>query len=155
MKVYLFKLMSFCICLFLSVVGTAQTEDKPILVTVETLEQDYHEEEKEKEEPPKKVKKRKNVKEDFFRHHKKLPKTFEGFVIELTTSDFPLNRDYHLFEQFGAVYYDKVKGKGYSYLIVADFSTKKAIKEYIKKVVIHKAPEARLIEYKKGARLLR
>jgi len=158
MKLFLLKIGAFCICLLITFGGFAQveeTEEKSILVTVETLERDFNKQVKTEPKPKKKVNPKKSAKSDFYRHHKKLPKTFEGFVIELTTSDFPLNRDYHLFDQFGAVFYDQVKGKGYSYLILADFSSKESIKQYIKNVVIHKAPEARLIEYKKGARLLR
>jgi len=71
----------------------------------------------------------------------------------LTTSDFPLNRDYHLFEQFGEVYYDHIKGEGYSYLIMADFSSKKSIEQYVQNVIVHKAPEAKVLTYKKGKRL--
>ncbi len=143
------KVGAICLMLSFSTIINAQTEDKPILVTVETLERDYN---KPKEEPTRMTPTAVNSEKDFYRHHKRLPKTFEGFVIELTTSDFPLNRDYHLFEQFGEVYYEQIKDEGYSYLIVADFSSKKSIQQYVQNVVIHKAPEAKVFEYKKGKR---
>jgi len=147
---FLLKVGALCLMLSFSFSINAQTEEKPILVTVETLERDYN---KPKEEPKRMTLTTVNSGKDFYRHHKRLPKTFEGFVIELTTSDFPLNRDYHLFEQFGEVYYEQVQGTGYAYLIVADFSSKKSIEQYVKNVVIHKAPEAKVFEYKKGKRI--
>lgn len=128
-----------------------QADDRSFLVTTDMPPREY-------EAPEDMIKKATvitNTTKDFYRHHKRLPVTFEGYVIELTTSDFPLNRDYHLFEQFGKVYYDQVPGEGYSYIILIDFSSKKAIEEYIGNIVIHKAPEARLFEYKKGSRILR
>ena len=57
----------------------------------------------------------------YFRHHTKLSATFDGYLIELTTSDFPLKRDYYLFEQFGQVYYNRVPDQGYAYYILVDF----------------------------------
>lgn len=96
---------------------------------------------------------KKSKPKDFYRHHKKLPATFEGEVIELTTSDFPLKRDYYLFDQFGEVYFDRVSGVGYSYCIIVDFKSKKSIKSFLKNVVLHKAPEAKIITYKNGNRL--
>ena len=44
----------------------------------------------------------------YYKHHKKLPLTHSGIVIELTTSDLPLKRNFYLFKQFGNVYYDKL-----------------------------------------------
>lgn len=137
-----------CFLMSCSLIVFGQIDEKSILVTIETQGQDDNE----AKEPVKKAKVAKNTIKDFYRHHKRLPVTFEGYAIELTTSDFPLNRDYHLFEQFGKVYYDQVEDQGYSYLILADFSSRKAIEQYIGQVVIHKAPEARIVDYKKGKR---
>ncbi len=143
-------MLLFCL-LGMSLTLNGQTEDKPILVNVETLERDFN---KPKEKPKTAKPSSKKLSNDFFRHHKKLPKTYEGYAIELTTSDFPLSRDYHLFEQFGQVFYDKVEGQGYAYMIIADFSSKKSLEQYVQNVVIHKTSEARIVEYKKGKRLI-
>ncbi len=147
MKKYLSGIATLVFVFGILLQSQAQTEEESILVTVETLKTD---DEKSKEE------RKKNTAvhqiKDFYRHHKKLPKTFEGYAIELTTSDFPLARDYHLFEQFGEVFYERRKGQGYAYLIMINFSSKKAIESYIKNIIIHKAPEAHLVEYKKGKR---
>ena len=43
-------------------------------------------------------KKQKKEIADYYRHHKALSADYEGYVIELTTSDLPLKRDYFLFE---------------------------------------------------------
>lgn len=141
-------LLTFC-----SQIILAQTEEKPILVTIETLERDFGKKKpvKVRTKSPKATTTKNN--KDYFRHHKRLPKTFDGFAIELTTSDFPLSRNYHLFEQFGMVYFEKSNNVGYAYLIMIDFSSKKAIEDYIKNIIVHKAPEAKLVEYKKGKRV--
>ncbi len=140
-----------CLLLSFSQAIYGQVDQKTVLVTIETLEKEDNQAQKASKKsngPSSRIK-------DFYRHHKKLSVTYDGYAIELTTADFPLNRDYHLFEQFGKVYYDRVEGKGYSYLIIADFSSKKAIEQYLKTVIIHKAPEAKLVEYKKGKRIFK
>lgn len=87
-----------------------------------------------------------------YRYHKKLPATFTGFVIELEASNYPLERGYPLFKQFGNVYYDKLEQGGYSYVIKTNFSKSEAIEKFLADVIIHKAPEARVLEYKLGKR---
>lgn len=141
--------MVYCFLSF-SLIAFGQTEDKPILVTVENLERDYG---GSKPEVKKSLPSIKNAEKDFYRHHKKLPSTYDGYLIELTTSDFPLKRDYHLFKQFGQVYYQHIKGLGYAYLIKADFSSRKSIEQYVENIIKHKAPEAQVFEYKKGKRI--
>ena len=132
-----------------SLVAYTQNDEKSTLVTIQTLEKDYYKPKETTEKPAAPVISTK----EFYRHHKKLPVTFDGYVIELTSSDFPLKRDYHLFEQFGKVYYDQVENIGYSYLIIADFSSKKAMEEYVQNVIKHKAPEARVVQYNNGKRM--
>ena len=88
----------------------------------------------------------------FYRQQEELPRKFSGYVIELTTSDLPLKRDYSLFKHFGNVYYHQLKEGGYSYCIIANFSSKKSVQQFLNTVIIHHAPEARLIKYKKGIR---
>ncbi len=97
-------------------------------------------------------KKQKEEIPDYYRHHKKLSSIYEGYVIELTTSDLPLKRNYFLFDQFGNVHYDKLKKGGYSYCIMANFSSKKSVEHFMETIILPKAPEAKLIEYKKGKR---
>ena len=89
---------------------------------------------------------------DYYRHHKKLSSEYEGYAIELTTSDLPLKRNYFLFDQFGNVNYDKLEDGGYSYCILAKFSSKKSVEHFLETIILPKAPEARLIEYKNGKR---
>lgn len=88
----------------------------------------------------------------YYRQHEKLPAQFSGLAIELTTSDLPLRRDYFLFKRFGNVYYHRLTAGGYSYCILPNFSSKKAVEHFLETVVIHRAPEAKLIKYKKGKR---
>ena len=86
----------------------------------------------------------------YYRQHKKLPTYFTGYVIELTTSDLPLRRDYNLFEKFGNVLVDHMeKVGGFSYMIKG-FRNEKAAKSFLNNIVIHSAPEAKVIYYNKG-----
>ena len=122
------------------------TDDAPILASADT------------EKPPANRPKypfRKAKKEeipDYYRHHNKLSSNYEGYVIELTTSYLPLKRNYFLFEQFGSVFYDKLEDGGYSYCILANFSSKKSVERFLEIIILPKVPEARLVEYKKGKR---
>ncbi len=87
-----------------------------------------------------------------YRYHRKLSKTHTGIVIELAASNFPLERDKAIFKQFGNVYYDKLIEGGYSYVIKTNFTSFEATKNFLNNIIIHKAPEARIIEYKEGKR---
>ena len=100
-------------------------------------------------------KKQKKEIADYYRHHKPLSADYEGFVIELTTSDLPLKRNYFLFEQFGNVFYEKLKKGGYAYCIKVNFSSKKSILQFVENIILPKAPEARVVEFKKGKRKYR
>ena len=89
---------------------------------------------------------------DYYRHHKKLSSNYEGYAIELTTSNLPLKRNYFLFDQFGNVFYDKLEGGNYTYCILANFSSKKSVELFLETIILPKAVEAKLIEYKNGKR---
>jgi hypothetical protein len=136
-----------CLSIGWSITLEGQNENESILVNVESL--DSRSDQKNIETTKKVIPKIK----DTYRHHKALPETFEGMVIELTTSDLPLQRDYPLFKQFGQVFYDRVKDLGYSYCIIANFSSERALRQYLEQVISPKAPEAKLVEYKNGKRI--
>jgi hypothetical protein len=85
---------------------------------------------------------------------KKLPALYNGYVIELEASNYPLDHANAIFRQFGNVYYDKLTGGGYSYCIKVDFSSLDSVKQYLNNNIIYRAPEARILQYKKGKRLL-
>ena len=89
---------------------------------------------------------------DYYRHHKKISSSYEGFAIELTSSALPLKRNYFLFDQFGSVYYEKLDDGAYSYCIKANFSSKKSVERFLETIILPKAPEAKLVEYRKGKR---
>lgn len=86
---------------------------------------------------------------EYYRHHKKLPVAFEGYAIELTTSAMQLPRNYALFERFGSIYVTRQNDGSYAYLITG-YPTKHAAEDHFEKVVIHQAPEARIVKYKAG-----
>jgi len=87
----------------------------------------------------------------YYRQHKKLATFFSGYVIELTTSDLPLRRDYPLFEKFGNVFVCPLKDGGFSY-VIKGFKSDKSAKSFLKNIVIHNAPEAKVFQYNKGVR---
>lgn len=89
---------------------------------------------------------------DFHRHHRRLSSTYSGFVIELINVERPLPRNDQLFDQFGSVYYDQLDDYRYSYLILANFSTKKAVRNFLAKMVMPRAPQAKVYLYKEGKR---
>ena len=86
------------------------------------------------------------------RSHKRFPQLFTGMAIEIATSTYPMNKTNPLFRQFGNVFYEKLPEGGYSYLIMANFSSKEAGLEFVKNVVKPKAEKAKLIQYSDGNR---
>ena len=87
-----------------------------------------------------------------YAYTKRIPALYSGYVIELTTSELPLTRDYEDFKTFGKVYHDKTQEGYYSYLIIADFNKKESVEDYIKNIVAHRIPDAKIILYKNGKR---
>ena len=86
----------------------------------------------------------------YFRHFKKLSPSYTGYLIELAVSEEPLRRDFPLFQKFGNVHYRRFKsGKIAYYIIGKDFESRSSVKKFIKNVVVHQAPEARLVVKKK------
>lgn len=88
----------------------------------------------------------------YYRHHKRLPAIYEGFAIELTTSDLPLKRNYFLFNQFGNISVEKLKEGGYAYLIKVEFTKRETAENFVKNIILHRAPEAKVVEYVNGVR---
>lgn len=94
----------------------------------------------------------KDASKEVFRFHKKLPTFYEGYAIEVATSDYPLDRTTPVFRQFGGIHYDKLDEGGYSYLILGRFSDKKSAITFLHTVVMHRAKDARVVKYKEGNR---
>ncbi len=86
------------------------------------------------------------------RYHKRFPQLFSGFAIEIAASTYPMDRANPVFQQFGNVLFDKLAEGGYSYLIMANFSSKDAALEFVNNVVKPKAEHAKLIQYNEGNR---
>ena len=87
-----------------------------------------------------------------YAYTKRIPALYSGYVIELTTSELPLTRDYETFKNFGKIYHDKTQEGYYSYVIIADFNKKESVEDYIKNIVAHRIPDAKIILYKNGKR---
>jgi len=86
------------------------------------------------------------------RYHKRFPQLFTGMAIEIATSTYPMDKTAPVFRQFGSVLYEKLPEGGYSYMIMANFSSKEAALEFVQNVVKPKAEKARLIQFNEGNR---
>jgi len=87
-----------------------------------------------------------------YAYTKRIPALYSGYVIELATSDLPLTRDYEAFKHFGKIYHDKTQEGYYSYVIIADFNKKESVEDYVKNIVAHRIPNAKIVLYKNGKR---
>ena len=87
-----------------------------------------------------------------YAYTKRIPALYSGYVVELTTSELPLKKDYDAFKSFGKIYHDKTQKGYYSYVIMADFNKKESVEDYIKNIVAHRIPDAKVILYKNGKR---
>lgn len=85
-----------------------------------------------------------------YAYTKKIPAFYSGYVIELTTSDVPLTRDYEAFKSFGKIYHNKTDEGYYSYFILADCNKRESVEEYVNNIVLHRVPQAKIIDYKNG-----
>lgn len=86
------------------------------------------------------------------RFHKRFPQLFSGMAIEIAVSTYPMDKSNPVFRQFGNVLYEKLPEGGYSYLIMANFSTKEAALDFVQNVVKPKVGDAKLIQYNEGNR---
>jgi len=73
-------------------------------------------------------------------------------AIEIATSTYPMDKTEPVFQQFGNVMYEKLTEGGYSYLIMANFSSKESALDFLQKVVKPRAEKARLIQFDEGNR---
>jgi len=87
-----------------------------------------------------------------YRHHKRLPLTHSGIVLELTTSELPLQRNNPLLIQFGNIYYDQLESGEYVYCILTNFTDVKKAKGYLKEMILPRAPAAKVVKYQLGRR---
>ncbi len=86
------------------------------------------------------------------RSHKRFPALFNGLAIEIATSTYPMDKTNPIFRKFGNVHYEKLSEGGYSYLIMANFSSKESALDFVQNVVKPKAEKARLIQFSDGNR---
>ncbi len=87
-----------------------------------------------------------------YRYHKKISATYDGFAVEIATSEYPMERTEPVFRKFGKVFYHKLRKGGYSYVILLDFGKEKEAAKFCKNVIAPKVERARLIEYDQGER---
>jgi hypothetical protein len=83
---------------------------------------------------------------------KRFPQMHTGFAIEIAFTTYPMDATNPIFQQFGNVRYDKLPDGGYSYLIMANFSSKESALDFLNNVVKPKAGKAKLIQYDEGTR---
>ena len=90
-----------------------------------------------------------------YRMQKRLSAVYDGYAIEVASSELPVEKSHPIFQNFGKIYYQRLNGGGYSYLIKAEFKDLKSVKHFADAVVKPKMPYARIFKYKKGKRKLR
>ncbi|MCF8244232.1 MAG: hypothetical protein K9J37_03370 [Saprospiraceae bacterium] len=86
------------------------------------------------------------------RSYKRFPALYNGLAIEIATSTYPMDKTNPIFRKFGNVHYEKLSEGGYSYLIMANFSSKESALDFVQNVVKPKAEKARLIQFSDGNR---
>lgn len=141
------RALPVAIGLFLSARATAQMAENQLVAVVNN-------------EPPAKViyyapgaTAKTDIQPTYARTAKKLSAAFEGFAIELAATDFPLSRENALFRQFGRVFFERGEDGKYHYLILAqNFSSKKAVEDFIGQIIKKRAPEAVAVEFRQGKR---
>jgi hypothetical protein len=94
-----------------------------------------------------------DVQPTYARWAKKLSAVYDGYAIQLAVTDFPLSRENALFQQFGRVFYERNEAGKYCYMILAsNFSSKKAVEEFIGNILKKRVADAVAVEYKSGKR---
>jgi hypothetical protein len=86
----------------------------------------------------------------FFRKAKKISAAYDGYAIELTTSERPLLHNDPIFKKFGNIIFDRQEDGKYAYLIPVPFSSKKSTESFLENVIKPNTPAAKLVVYKKG-----
>lgn len=89
------------------------------------------------------------------RFQKKMPAGYDGYVVQIAASEYPMQRDEPVFRQFGNVYYDKLREGGFSYVIMTHFSDLKSALDFCENVVRGKVADAKVIEYDNGVRTIK
>lgn len=87
-----------------------------------------------------------------YRFHKKLPAVYNGYAIEIATSEYPMSKTEPIFKKFGNVKYHKLPEGGYSYLITTEFKNREDAFSFFKTIVKPKVETARLLRYDYGVR---
>ena len=87
------------------------------------------------------------------RSYHRMPASFTGYAVELTTSDRPLTTAFPLFKNFGNIHYDKLQRGRYTYLIPVGFTKRESVEKYVADVIHPRVPKATIVEYQNGLRL--
>ncbi len=89
-----------------------------------------------------------------YRVAKKLSYIYSGYAIEIASSNLPLDKYHPVFKQFGNVFYHKLKAGGYSYMILAEFSSDESALDFLRNIIQPRVSTAKLYQYKDGNRKL-
>jgi hypothetical protein len=86
----------------------------------------------------------------FFRKAKKVSAAYDGYAIEIASSDRPLMQNDPIFKKFGNIIFDRQEDGKYAYLIPIPFSTKKSTESFLENVIKPHTPSAKVVVYKNG-----
>lgn len=92
---------------------------------------------------------------DYFRHYKKLSEMYEGYLVDLLVTDYPVSRANAILSRYGKVYYelDEQDGK-YHYYLPIPFAEDAVSLDFYETVIKPRNPDSKLIfrEMKKKKR---
>jgi len=80
-----------------------------------------------------------------------MKKKYTGFAIELIVSDHLLATNHAIFNDFGRIFLENSSTK-YHYLFPVDYRRRKSMKNFFRKIIKPKAPNAKVVQYLNGVR---
>ncbi len=83
---------------------------------------------------------------------KSIPQGYEGYKVEILSSPAALDKNHYIFQRHGNIHVDRQDKSNHSYMI-GDFPTEASANNFLKKVIIERYPEARVIRYANGKRV--
>ena len=82
----------------------------------------------------------------YFRHFKKLSEMYEGYLVELLVSDFPVSRANKILSRYGKVYYElDTTEEKYHYYLPIPFEADNMSLDFYESVIKPHNPDSKLI----------
>lgn len=83
---------------------------------------------------------------DYFRHFKKLSEVYQGYLVELLVTDYPVSRANDILARYGKVYYElDLVDEKYHYYLPIPFEEDNVSLDFYEKVIKPHNPDSKLI----------